>query len=242
MINFPALRQNGCSDRIDSARLKDKIRDWGASVVGFGDVRMGLAPELAHLPHAVALGVRHPLNRGTFTHGPLTVYTNQYAEVDQTLELVQKKIVSFLKSRGWRTLAIPPDSGKAHGTFVSKLYALFPHKTAATCAGLGWIGKSGLLVSPLYGARLSWATVLTDAPLDLCPEPYTEGKCGNCRRCVKACPAAAIRDTQWVRGDRAEAFIDCQACSAYIHYTEKIFHQYICGMCMLACPMGHGKG
>lgn len=210
--------------------------------MGFGDVSTGLAPELSHLPNAVAIAVRHPLNRGTYTQGSLTVYSNQHEDVDQILELVQKKTVSALKLQGWRTLAIPPDSGKAHGTYVSKLYSLFPHKTAATCAGLGWIGKSGLLVSPIYGAKLSWATVLTDAPLELCPKPYMEGKCGNCRRCVNSCPASAIGDTKWVRGNKAEVFIDTKACAEYINYTEKIFNKYICGMCMLACPMGQGKG
>ncbi|MHB9093589.1 MAG: hypothetical protein ACYC21_02860 [Eubacteriales bacterium] len=34
------------------------------------------------------------------------------------------------------------------------------HPPAATCAGLGWVGKNGLLVTKEYGARLGWATVL----------------------------------------------------------------------------------
>ena len=64
---------------------------------------------------------------------------------------------------------------------------VFPHKTAATQAGLGWIGKTALFVSPRLGPRLRLATVFTDAELPV-GEPVTEGRCGSCRRCVDACP------------------------------------------------------
>lgn len=223
---------------IDSEDLKTKITDWGATLVGFGDVSVGLAPEFRYIPNAIALAVRHPLYRGTYKCGSMTAYSNQYEEVDRVLETVQKKVTTLLKSQGWRTLAIPPDSAKADGSFVSKLYSLFPHKTAATCAGLGWIGKSGLLVNKLYGARLSWATVLTDAPLTTCPTPYTEGKCGSCSRCVNACPVSAIKDENWKRGEKPETFIDVDTCADYMSYTVKVFQKYICGLCVLACPLG----
>lgn len=240
MLNFPQRRENHMKT-IDSEELKAKIIGWGASLVGFGDVSTGLAPELQHMPNAIALAVRHPKYRGTYKCGSMTAYSNQYEEVDIVLETVQKKIVTLLKSQGWRTLAIPPDSAKVDGSFISKLYPLFPHKTAATCAGLGWIGKSGLLVNQQYGAKLSWATVLTDAPLETCRSPFTESKCGNCSRCVNACPASAIRNVNWQRGEKAELFIDVDACSNYMSYTVKVFQKYICGLCVLACPVGGRK-
>ncbi len=238
MPDFPLTRRENCMKAVDSDELKKRALEWGASLVGFGDVSVGLAPELAHMPSAIALAVKHPVNGGTYKCGSMTAYSNQYKDVDRILESVQKKTVTFLKSRGWLTLAIPPDSAKADGSFVSKLYPLFPHKTGATCAGLGWIGKSGLLVNPQYGARLSWATVLTDAPLEICRTPYTESKCGSCSRCVNACPASAIRNTNWKRGNKAEPFIDTDSCAEYMSYTVRVFQKYICGLCVLACPMG----
>lgn len=226
---------------IDTSELKDKIIEWGATLVGFGDVSTGLATEFRHIPNAITIAVKHPMNTGTYKCGSVTAYSNQYEEVDSILESVQKKIKILLKTQGWRTLAIPPDSAKADNSFVSKLYPLFPHKTAATCAGLGWIGKSGLLVNHLYGARLSWATVLTDAPLNVCKTPSTESKCGTCIRCVNACPASAIRETNWKRGEIAEVFIDVNSCADYMSYTAKVFQKYICGLCVLACPLGGTK-
>lgn len=238
MLNFPLQRRDIHMKTIDSEELRAKVTGWGATLVGFGDISVGLAPELRHLPNAIALAVKHPVNRGTYKCGSLTAYSNQHADVDQVLESVQKKIVTLLKAQGWRTLAIPPDSAKTDGSFISKLYPLFPHKTAATCAGLGWIGKSGLLVNQRYGARLSWATVLTDAPLEVCSTPYTEGKCGSCVKCVNACPASAIRNVNWVRGQIAEPFIDVDTCADYMSYTVRVFQKYICGLCVLACPYG----
>lgn len=241
MLNFPLLRKENTMRTINSPELKQQITNWGAALVGFGDVSIGLAEELRHMPNAISIAVPHPRYKGTYKCGPVTAYSNQHEEVDRVLETVQKKTVTFLKAQGWRTLAIPPDSAKPDGAFVAKLYPLFPHKTAATCAGLGWIGKSGLLVSPEYGARLSWATVLTDAPLEVSQTPYLESKCGKCQRCVNACPAMAIRNLHWQRENEARPFIDINACAEYMTYTVKIFNKYICGLCMLSCPMGNPK-
>ncbi len=243
MAKFPLRKREliGMQQNITSSELKAKITEWGATLVGFGDVSVGLAPEFIHMPRAISLAVRHPIGRGTFKCGSMTAYSNQHEDVDEVLETVQKKVVTLLKSLGWRTIAIPPDSAKPDGSFISKLYPLFPHKTAATCSSLGWIGKSGLLVNPQYGARLSWATVLTDAPVEVSGEPYFESKCGNCLKCVNACPALAIKNVKWKRGTKAEAFIDTEACANYMSYTVKVFQKYICGLCVLACPVGGNK-
>lgn len=238
MPNFPLQRRERQHSMVDSEELKTKIMEWGASLTGFGDVSIGLAPELRSMPNAISLAVNHPVGRGTYRFGSMTAYSNQFEEVDRVLDSVQKKVTAYLKSKGWRTLAIPPDSGRVYESYISRLYPLFPHKTAATCAGLGWIGKSGLLVNPTFGGRLSWATVLTDAPLAVCPTPYTESKCGSCAKCVNVCPASAIGDVLWKRGEKNEPFIDIDACCDYMNYTVKVFQKYICGLCILACPLG----
>ena len=59
---------------------------------------------------------------------------------------------------------------------------------AATSAGLGWIGKNGLLISPDHGPRLSLATVLTDARLRP-DEPIEHCLCGECMLCIEHCPS-----------------------------------------------------
>ena len=155
--------------------LKRELLDHGATVVGIAGLRGYLSGEIAHLDRAVSIGVDRKLNEDTLA----------------LLAKLQKRTVRFLKARGHRTLAIPPDSDRRKGTFISKLYSLFNHKMAATSAGLGWIGKNGLLISPEHGPRLSLATVLTDAPMR--PDvPIEHCLCGECVLCIEHCPSQAL--------------------------------------------------
>ena len=221
--------------------FQNMVKSWGASLVGIGDVREGLANEFRHLPLAVSLAVLHPpIAMGIVHTKTVTAYTNSFPAVDTILIKVQKRIVSYLRSLGWKAFAIPPDTDKYDPSFAARLYPLFPHKTAATCAGLGWIGKNGLLVTPEYGARLSWATVLTDAPLTASGKPHTKGRCHNCRRCVDICPAAAITPDEWVRGSRGPK-INVDACAERLRENHCTLGAYICGLCVLACPQGGNK-
>ena len=222
---------------IDSTYLYDMTLQWGATLAGFGDVSCGLASELRHMPRAVSLAVKHPkMADSLVTKDDVVAYTNQFSEIDDSLEKIQKKLVTYLRLQGWRALAIPPDSDRRDVRFIARIYPLFQHKTAATCAGLGWVGKNGLLVNRRYGARLSWATVLTDAPLQL-SSPYQKGMCGACNRCVEACPSGAVTPDEWVRGETVEAKVDVKACARQLEKNYKVIGSYICGLCITACPL-----
>ncbi|GAW91052.1 4Fe-4S double cluster binding domain-containing protein [Calderihabitans maritimus] len=215
--------------------LKQKIREWGATLVGFGDVSVGLAPELKHMPVAVSIGIEHP--RGDMSSKE-ELYNSYFPEIDRLLEQIANQTVKFLRFLGCRSLAIPPDSHRPDRRFVARLFRLFSHKTAVTCSGLGWIGKNGLVVTPEYGPRVSWATVLTDAPLATSVKPYVFGKCGKCRCCVEACPAKAIKDRQWVRPEINVPVIDTEACRQQLEKNYLLYGRYICGRCIAACPIG----
>ena len=61
-------------------------------------------------------------------------------------------------------------------------------------AGLGVLGRNGLLLTREYGPCVRLCKVLTDLPLAL-DEPLSAGAeafCAKCRRCVRACPAGAV--------------------------------------------------
>ena len=198
--------------------LKRELLDNGATVVGIAGLRGHLSGEIAHLECAVSIGVDRRLNENTLA----------------LLMKLQKRTVRFLKARGHRTLAIPPDSDRKKGTFVSKLYSLFNHKMAATSAGLGWIGKNGLLINPDHGPRLSLTTVLTDARLRP-DQPVEHCLCGDCTLCVEHCPSGAITGAVWsrsraVRGaGQAERLQKPQADQARDRWQAelRIVHQYL---------------
>ena len=205
--------------------LKRELLDHGATVVGIAGLRGYLSGEIAHLDRAVSIGVDRKLNEDTLA----------------LLAKLQKRTVRFLKARGHRTLAIPPDSDRRKGTFISKLYSLFNHKMAATSAGLGWIGKNGLLISPEHGPRLSLATVLTDAPMR--PDaPIEHCLCGECVLCIEHCPSRAITGAKWSRSSPFTELVSPGACRSHKTSKRQTAGKPNCGLCINICPYGRRLG
>ena len=216
------------------------VRSWGATMVGAGDVREGLAMEFSHLPAAISLAIAHPpLRDSIIRKDSVSAYTNQFPAIDASLEKIQKRIASYLRSMGWKAFVIPPDTDKQDPSFAARLFPLFPHKTGATCSGLGWVGKNGLLITREYGARLSWGTVLTDAPLEVSARPYLKGECNSCNRCVRVCPAGAIKGQEWRRDNSGEQLLDIEKCSQQLTRHKMVIGKAICAHCVTACPVGN---
>lgn len=65
-------------------------------------------------------------------------------------------------------------------------------KRWAVEAGLGFIGRNTLLVTPEYGSFVLLGELLIDAEADSYDEPYTGPGCGECRRCMDKCPNRAL--------------------------------------------------
>jgi len=201
--------------------LRRELLDHGATVVGIAGLHGYLSGEIAHLDRAVTIGVDRRLNEDTLS----------------LLVKLEKLAVRFLKARGHRTLAIPPDSDRKKGTCISKLYSLFNHKMAATSAGLGWIGKNGLLISTDYGPRISLATVLTDARLR--PDaPMEHSLCGSCTLCVEHCPSKAITGAQWSRSTPFVELVRLGECRSHKTSKRLTAGKPNCGLCINICPYG----
>lgn len=108
-------------------------------------------------------------------------------------------------------------------------------KAWAVEAGLGWIGRNSLLVTPRYGSFVLLGELITDAEIDRYDAPYTADGCGNCRRCIEACAAEAIQP---------ERIIDTRRCISRItvEKSEEIepekLHGWVfgCDCCQNVCP------
>lgn len=201
--------------------LEKSLRQAGADIVGFADIRAILKPEIAHLTKALSIGVCRNLNENTVS----------------LLASLKKKAVRILKNEGYKYLSIPADSDRIKNTFIAKLYPLFPHKIAATSAGLGWIGRNGLLISPRYGPRLSLATVLTNAPLRT-NNPVKKSMCKNCELCVQYCPSGAITGKEWSRNSPYVELVRLQNCRDYKKGSRTFNGKPNCGLCITICPYG----
>ena len=204
--------------------LQKELLGSGADIVGFADLKGFLDADIAHLHRAVSIGVCKNLNEKTV----------------QLLTSLQKKAVKILKKEGSKYLCIPPDSDRIINTFVSKLYPLFTHKIAATSAGIGWIGRNGLLINPTYGPRLSLATVLTDAPLKN-GTPIQTCLCGDCRMCIDHCPSGAITGNDWSRKRPFVELVRLNNCSTHKKKSKAVNGKPNCGLCITICPYGRKR-
>lgn len=113
--------------------------------------------------------------------------------------------------------------------FSSKTYSFMmpsirANNFTAVCAGLGVIGKNGMVINEKYGSRVRYVSIVTDAPLlydDLLD--LKNLKCNNCTKCITSCPAGALSKTKKsvIRIDDKEfefASIDRKRCDWAMRY------------------------
>jgi len=165
---------------------------------------------------------------------PTLAYARLYAEANRRLDEMAQHLVRFLQGRGCRAEAVP-----ASQTLADHSGAL-SHKAIARAAGLGWIGRNLLLIVPGAGPRVRLSTVLADALLPT-GKPIA-GDCGRCRRCIRACPAGALRFASYEEYPDRSAALDVEACASRLEdfRHDPAIGRSICGICMAVCPAGRG--
>ena len=205
--------------------LKQYLKKEGATLVGIGDITEALSSDILHLNRGVAIALNRGLNQETV----------------EILSKLQRLAQEWLRSRGYLNLVIPPDSDRRKDKLITKLYKLFCHKTAATCSGLGWVGKNGLVINRQYGSKLSWATVLTNAPLDP-DEPVMESECGDCDLCVTHCPSGAIGGEHWSGSEPRKNIVSYDKCLALKQERQSLEGKPNCGFCVTVCPYSRKNG
>ncbi len=139
---------------------------------------------------------------------------------------------------------------QAAQTDETGLRAPFSYKFGAVNAGLGWIGKNGVLVSKRFGPRVRLDAVIAALPAAETGEagkasrPVTHSSCPpECVACVAACPYQALKNKLWQYDTRRAELIDYRLCnqkrSAMLRLKNR---KSACGLCMVSCPMGIKAG
>lgn len=108
-------------------------------------------------------------------------------------------------------------------------------------AGIGWIGKSDLLITYEYGARIVTAGAVFLADDFTVGEPVTQSSCGDCSLCVSACPYHNIYGNTWGDGVTRDDLVDYHKCSVVrykIGTAKNMGRKVSCARCVLACPVG----
>ncbi len=111
-------------------------------------------------------------------------------------------------------------------------------RSLAVRAGLGWVGKSSMFISPMHGSALFLCEVLLSLSIEP-DEPYTRDGCGSCTRCVNACPNQCIDpESRTIRADHCAAYLTIEHKGDFTPEQSKMVgtHLFGCDACLRACP------
>lgn len=108
-------------------------------------------------------------------------------------------------------------------------------KEAAIRAGLGSLGKNGLLINKKYGSWVAYQSIITNADMEY-DEPFVGDICGKCNECISSCPTFALYEPYR---------LNPQHCITYLLTSQKISEKYWdklqnyilgCDICQEVCP------
>lgn len=206
----------------------------GASVVGCGSMSQVPDSKRDGYPIGISIGVAlEPSLIEGLLDGPSEALRENGVSVRATLVRLRHSCVEFLIERGHQACF-----SRSGITDEANLISDLPHKTVATRAGLGWIGKSALLISEDFGGALRLTSVLTDAPLPVARALDTS-RCGSCQACVVHCPGKAIIGAEWQVGlDRASMFKPevCDKARTERSRAAGLGDARLCDVCIAVCP------
>jgi epoxyqueuosine reductase len=229
-------------------------RDSGADVVAVCEARPFPAARATLVAHKEA-GISGPL-RFTFDHpeeatdvtktfpwaralvvighdylqqaaapAPAGALVGRFATADhyRSLRSVADEVASALRTRGHLAEVLIDDNRLAD-------------RLPAIRSGLGWRGRSTMVLSPGHGPWLLLGTVVTAAPLT--PSSPAARSCGTCTACIPACPSGAITETG----------LDARRCLSTWLQTGGSMPLWVrplvgrriygCDDCLVACPPG----
>ena len=210
---------------------QQKIALWGAA-----DIRKFITPKDSTgrgFPRALSYALpMTPAIMNGIQHGPNRAYADEYARVNVLINEAAAELTAKIKNKGYQAQAL----AASERTDAVNIKGDFPQKTAATRAGLGWIGRHCQLITRKFGSWVRLGTVFTDMELPG-GSPVERSYCGTCTRCVEACPAGALKGRAWVAGMPRAEILDVAACDRWKKENYYQYHNgHNCGICSAVCP------
>ncbi len=147
---------------------------------------------------------------------------NMVFETYDELGIAANKIAEFLREKGFGAQADHPLGG----------LVLFP--PLAQKAGIGFVGKHGLLITPEFGSRVRLAAVYTSIEnlpfAEQNDHSWIADYCSSCGLCIRGCPPRAILNESIVHDTGQTTNIKQAECFEYFLLN------YACSLCIKVCP------
>lgn len=193
-------------NRVLTETIREKVLDLGMDLVGFAPVsRWKHAPYLlspqAILPESktVVVGAIHITDTWTEMGGtpePQDRSPGGWMDQNSLLDRVAYNISRLLEDYGHKAIGVASSNIWRYRAYegIPSLFAPdLSHIHAAAAAGLAEIGWSGLAITPEFGSRCRFISIVTDAELE--PTPMYSGPplCDMCMECVKYCPTGSLK-------------------------------------------------
>ena len=183
----------------------------GCTLYGFADLQGYTPGKLAKFHRGISFIFQmEPWIMDQLAHGPTDAYSVLYRQVNLRIDALALELARALNRAGHQAWAL---SSSTRSDPVN-IRGDFQHKTAATRAGLGWVGKNCQLLTKRWGPWVRLGTVLTDASLTPAA-PIEKSLCGKCTKCIEACPAEALKGGSWCPGVERDVILDAWACDRY---------------------------
>jgi epoxyqueuosine reductase QueG len=171
---------------IETENLRRYIKELEVDIYGVADMQLlkemetGLPTDLKKFinifPYAIVLGVQYQKLGKKASGGESSLF----------LESVAISIMEYLENKGYRQLIIHTED---EFDPINRL-GFMSLKVLAKTAGLGWQGRSLLIISPEYGPLHRLIAILTNLPLQV--NHAIKNECGNCQKCIESCPKNAL--------------------------------------------------
>jgi epoxyqueuosine reductase len=224
---------------MDTRRLESEIAQIAAShgctLYGFADLEGHTPGELHRFHRGISFVFQmEPWVMDQLAEGPTDAYSVLYGQVNLRIDALAAEVVRALARAGHQAWALP----SSIRSDPVNIRGEFQHKTVATRAGLGWVGKNCQLLAKPWGPWVRLGSVLTGAPFEPA-KPVEKSLCGKCTKCIEACPAEALKGGSWRPGIERDAILDAWACDRYkkTHF-QRFRGGHVCGICTQACPVG----
>lgn len=170
-------------------------------------------------PNTIVLGLE--MDKDIINKAPSLATTKMIMESYRDLNKYTNVLAKFLRDKNYAA-----EAGPSLGGFANYVHL-------AQKAGIGWVGKLGVLITPEFGPRQR-LSILTTSIENLPfsqdnPHSWITEFCGKCQKCITICPGNAILEKPIIHETGRHTHIDSSKCFPHF-YTD-----YGCTVCIKEC-------